>query len=279
MPWLFEHYKDASAVGINVDELVHEERNRWQTIKVYDSKVHGRVLTLDDMVMLTELDEFAYHELLTHVPLLAHPAPRDVLVVGGGDGGAVREALKHPSVDRVVLCEIDERVTRVCQEHIPSVASGLDDARVELVFENAVSWVKTQPGQFDAILVDSTEPQGTAGAGAELFQRAFFRDLHAALRGTGVLSAQTESPFYAPELVRSVFTEMRATFEHVRPYYGLVPTYPGGGWTYCLASDRPPSPPDPARIQGLETRYYNAELADGVFRLPTFIRDLAEASP
>ena len=116
MTWFYEHYRDASAIGIHTTALVHEERSEFQSIKVFDTVAHGRLLTLDDMVMLTELDEFVYHEMLIHVPVCTHPSPRQVLVVGGGDGGCVREALKHPTVERVVQCEIDERVARVCQE-------------------------------------------------------------------------------------------------------------------------------------------------------------------
>ena len=276
MPWFYEHYKNASAVGINVKELIHEERSELQSIKVYETEAHGRMLTLDDMVMVTELDEFAYHELLAHVPLGLHAQPRSVLVVGGGDGGSVREALKHPSVERVVQCEIDERVTRVCQEHLPSVASALADPRVELVFEDANAWIEGQVDAFDAILLDSTEPHGVGGAGAALFQRQFFGKLRAALRPGGLLSAQTESPFYCAELIRSVFGEMRAAFPHVHGYYGLVPTYPGGGWTFCLASESQPGPVDVTRADALDTRYYDAELAQGVFALPRFVRELVE---
>jgi spermidine synthase len=271
MPWFYEHYKDASAIGINTTRLVHEENNELQSIKVFETEGHGRLLTLDDMVMVTELDEFAYHELLTHVPLCRHPAPKEILVVGGGDGGTVREALKHPTVERVVLCEIDERVTRVCQEHIPSVADQLDDPRVELVFSDAVAWVKGQSDRFDGVLVDSTEPHGASGAGAELFRRAFFGSLRQSMRAGGVLGAQTESPFYCADLVEQVFGEMRSVFSNVHGYYGLVPTYPGGGWTFCFASDEAAPAVKADRFDGMTTRYVNAEMARGCFDLPTFI--------
>jgi spermidine synthase len=272
--WFYEHYKDLSAIGIHIRKLIHEERSEFQAIKVYDTVGHGRLLTLDDMVMLTELDEFVYHDLLSHIPLCIHEDPKEVLVVGGGDGGSVREVLKHRGVRRVVQCEIDERVTRVCQEYIPTVAGHLEDPRVELVFADAVEYVRAHAGTFDAILVDSTEPIGPA---AGLFGRDFFVDLRRALRPGGVISAQTESPFYAADTVRAVFGVLRGVFPEVHAYYGAVPTYPSGCWTFALASDgRTPENVDMARAKALTSRYFNAAVARGAFALPEFIRRLVE---
>jgi spermidine synthase len=275
MAWFYEHYRDASAVGIRTTGLVHAERSAYQSIAVHETAAHGRLLTIDDMVMLTELDEFVYHELLTHVPLCVHANPREVLVVGGGDGGTVREVLEHDSVEHVVLCEIDERVTRVCQAHIPSLAGALEDPRVELVFADAAAYVADQRGRFDVILVDSTEPIGPAAA---LFGEAFFRDLEAALRPGGVISSQAESPFYAPELVRELFGSVRRVFAQVHGYWGVIPTYPGGGWVFCLASDeRGPQHVDLDRAAALDCRYYSAAIAAAAFALPPFIAKLIQS--
>lgn len=272
MPWFYEHYRDASAIGIHTTGLLHAERSEYQAIAVRETAGHGRLLTLDEMVMVTELDEFVYHELLAHVPLCVHADPRQVLVVGGGDGGTVREALRHPGVERVVLCEIDERVTRVCQRFLPSIAGALEDPRVELVFADAAAYVKSNPGRFDAILVDSTEPIGPAAA---LFGEQFFRDLERALRPGGVISSQAESPFYAPEVVRELFASIRRVFASVHGYYGVIPTYPGGGWMFCLAShERTPVDVDLDRAATLTTRYYSPALARGAFALPSFIEQL-----
>jgi len=274
MPWFYEHYKDASAIGIHTTKLVHEERSEFQTIKVFDTRAHGRLLTLDDMVMLTELDEFVYHDLLTHVPLCIHPDPKQVLIVGGGDGGCVREALKHPGLERVVQCEIDRRVTDVCREFIPAVAGHVDDPRVELVFEDAIAYVKDNPDTFDAVLVDSTEPIGPAEA---LFGRKFYADLQRCLRPGGVVSAQAESPFYAPDVLRGLFGEVRGLYEHVHGYYGVIPTYPGGLWTFLYASNtHAPEAMDLTRAQALDARYFDAQLGRGAFALPRFVRDLVD---
>ena len=272
MPWFYEHYRDVSAIGIHTTGELHRERSEYQTIAVHETKGHGRLLTLDGMVMLTELDEFVYHDLLVHVPLCIHPAPREVLIVGGGDGGSAREVLRHPSVERVVQCEIDERVTRVCQAHLPSVAGRLEDPRVELVFADAAAYVRQQRGRFDAILVDSSEPIGPAAA---LFSAAFFADLEAALRPGGVVSCQAESPFYAPGVVRELFGAVRGVFAEVHGYYGVVPTYPGGGWVFCFASQsRRPEQVDLRRAAELGARYYSPAVARGAFDLPAFAAEL-----
>lgn len=274
MPWFHETYHDISAIGIHTAERLHAEQSPYQTIEVHGTKGHGRLLLLDGMVMLTELDEFVYHELIAHVPLCIHPDPKRVLVVGGGDGGTVREVLKHRGVERVVLCEIDERVTRVCQQWIPAVAGALNDPRVELVFADAVQYVRDHAGSFDAILVDSSEPIGPA---AGLFAGSFFADLRRALRPGGVIAAQTESPFYAADTVRDVFREIRTAFPRVHAFYGCIPTYPSGCWTFAFASDgRGPDDLDPARAAAVTGRYFNPDLARGAFLLPEFIRRLVD---
>lgn len=273
MPWFYEPYNDISAIGIHITDLLHHEQSPFQDIKVHATAGHGRLLLLDDMVMLTELDEFVYHDLITHVPLCIHADPRH-LVVGGGDGGTVREVLKHPGVERVVLCEIDERVTRVCQQWIPSVAGALEDPRVELVFADAVEYVRRHTSSFDAVLVDSSEPIGPA---AGLFEGSFFADLRRALRPGGIVSAQTESPFYAAETVRNVFREIRGVFSQVHGYIGSIPTYPSGCWTFALASDeRSPAMLDERRAAALRCKYFNLGIARGAFALPEFARLLIE---
>jgi spermidine synthase len=173
-----------------------------------------------------------------------------------------------------VLCEIDERVTRVCQQWIPSVAGALEDPRVELVFADAVEYVRRHTGVFDAVLVDSSEPIGPA---AGLFEGSFFADLRRALRPGGIVSAQTESPFYAADTVRNVFREIRGVFQQVHGYIGSIPTYPSGCWTFALASDeRSPAMLDERRAAALRCKYFNLGIARGAFALPEFARLLID---
>ena len=277
MSWFYEHYREVSAVGIRTTALLHKERSPYQEIAVYETKGHGRFLTLDDMVMVTELDEFAYHDLLSHVPLCLHADPRRVLVVGGGDGGTVREVLRHPSVEQVVLCEIDERVTRVCQEFMPSVAGALEDERVQLHFEDAVAYIQNHQDHFDAILVDSSEPIGPAEG---LFGADFLADVRNALRPGGVMSAQAESPFYAPEVITSFFANARESFASTHAYTGVVPTYPGGLWTFMFASrERGPDDLDRQRADSLGARYLDASSIAAAFALPPFVAELVNGAP
>jgi spermidine synthase len=274
MSWFYEHYRDVSAIGVNTTGLLHKEKSPYQEIAVYSTKGHGRLLTLDDMVMVTELDEFAYHDLLTHVPLCLHAEPKRVLVVGGGDGGTVREVLRHPGVEEVVLCEIDERVTRVCQQFIPSIAGALEDPRVNLHFEDAVAYIQNHEGHFDAILVDSSEPIGPAEG---LFGASFLANVRDALRPGGVMSAQAESPFYAPEVITSFFANARESFASTHAYTGVVPTYPGGLWTFMFASrERSPDDLDASRADQLRARYLDAGAISAAFALPPFVRALVE---
>jgi len=271
--WHTEEDFGAVRLGLKVDEVLHRERSPFQEIAVYRSDFFGKILVLDGLVMLTERDEFVYHEMLTHVPLTTLEDPRRVLVIGGGDLGCVREVLKHDSVEQVVLCEIDRRVTEVCRDHFPWVGPALDDPRLQTVFGDGVAYVREHPGRFDLVIVDSTDPVGPA---VGLFLREFYREAAKALRPGGVLTAQTESPHYSPRLVRRIYTELRAAFTHVDGYLGFIPTYPSGCWSWAWASsdhrrtdffDRPRA----ERI-ARDCHYYDPEVHEAAFALPGFAR-------
>ena len=203
--WYYEENPGASRLGIRVGEKLHEERSAYQKLSVYDTAFFGRVLTLDDVVMLTERDEFVYHEMLVHVPLCSIPEPQRVLIIGGGDCGALREALKHPNVEKVVQCDIDERVTRVSERFFPWVHEACADPRAELVFADGIEYVARHAASFDLIAVDSTDPVGPA---AGLFVGDFYRAVLRALRPGGVMTAQTESPHWNADLVASIYREI-----------------------------------------------------------------------
>lgn len=271
--WFYEEDQESTRLGIRIDAHLHSEQSRWQKIDVYRSKFHGHVLTLDDLVMLTTRDEFVYHEMLTHVPLCAMPSPREVLIIGGGDCGCIREILRHPGIERVVQCEIDERVTRVSEEFYDWVSPTIADPRVELVFDDGVRYIEEHRESFDLIIIDSTDPIGPA---VGLFLSDFYRKAAGALREGGVLAAQTEAPFWYPVELGRIHAQMRGAFAHVEHYWGTIPTYPSGSWTWAFASNhrRPSDHFDAARAKVIEagTRYWNAELQQACFVLPNFVR-------
>lgn len=255
-----------------VRSVLHRERSPFQEIVVYDTEQFGRLLALDDVVMTTERDEFVYHEMMAHVPLVTHPAPRRVLVVGGGDGGVVREVLKHPEVERVRLVEIDERVIEVSRRYLPDIACGLDDPRVEVAVGDGVEHVRRARGEYDVVIVDSTDPVGPA---VGLFREEFYRDVAEALAEDGLFVAQTESPFFHGDLLGQVQRALRRVFPVVRLYLCAVPTYPGGLWTISLGSRRhDPLDCSLERAGRLATRYYSPEVHRAAFALPPFVRQL-----
>ena len=239
-------------------------------IRLHDTRFFGKILTIDDLVMLTERDEFVYHEMLTHIPLCSLLDPKRVLVIGGGDCGIVREVLRHP-VEHVVQCEIDERVTAVCAEHFPWVKGVQSDPRCELVFDDGVTFMETHQGEFDLVIVDSTDPVGPA---VGLFQRAFYTKVGRALRPGGVMVAQTESPHWAASVVGGIYEELRHGFEHVHAYMGFIPTYPSGSWCWAYTSNdrRPVDFFDLERAAKISEgcRYYNPGIQAAAFVLPTF---------
>lgn len=273
--WYFEEQGGVSRLGLRVRRQLHQERSPYQKIDLYETEGFGLLLTLDDLVMFTERDEFVYHEMLVHVPLLSHPQPRDVLVIGGGDCGCVREILRHECVERVVQCEIDERVTRVCNEYFDWSRQAAADPRAELVFADGVEYIAQNHSSFDLIVVDSTDPIGPA---VGLFQAEFFEKVKAALRPGGILTAQTESPHWHAGLVGEVQGELRKVFQNVSLYLGQIPTYPSGTWSWSYASEsrRHDEFFDEVRAAKIEsqTGYYNAQLHRACFALPNFVRDV-----
>lgn len=271
--WFSETIRGSRRFGIRVDRVLHEERSPFQKIAAYETPACGRVLTLDGLVMLTERDEFAYHEMIAHVPLATIPSPRSVLIIGGGDCGTLREVLRHPGVSRVVQCQIDERVTRVAEELFAWPARAIADPRSELVFADGVRYLGERNAEFDLVIVDSTDPAGAAA----LFQAEFYQSVARALRPEGVLCAQSESPFWAPDSTADVYGEIRRVFRHVAPFVGFVPTYPSGAWSWAWASnDRAHDgflDLERAATVAEQSRYYSLDVHRGAFALPSFGRN------
>ena len=274
--WFTEKQTPALGLTCKVRRTLLEEQTPYQHLAILETEQFGRMLVLDGMVQTTEKDEFVYHEMIAHVALNTHPNPRRVAVIGGGDGGTVREVLKHRSVEQVVLIEIDRRVVEACREYLPSISCALSDPRVEVRVADGVEHIRSAENEYDVVLIDSTEPVGCA---VGLFSAPFYRDVARALREDGIMVAQTESPFVNQDVIRRSNAGIRASFPITRLYLASIPTYPSGLWSFTLGSKRyDPLEVDPASIPPLETRYYTPHIHHAAFRLPRFVEELVEAA-
>jgi spermidine synthase len=253
---------------IRMDKVLVDVETPFQKLQIFENESVGRVMLLDGAVMLTQRDEYIYHEMLVHPALLAHPAPKDVLVIGGGDGGTLREVVKHPAVERAVQCEIDEEVMRYSREFMPFTACGLDHPKSEIVVGDAIEYVRQQQSSFDVIIVDSTDPVGFAEG---LFRGPFYEDVKRALRPGGIMVQQTESPLFEPVWWDKIYGELRGSFTNVHCYWAVIPMYPGAFWTFGFASqDRDPwrDVEDERSRELSDVRYYSPEMQRAAFVLP-----------
>lgn len=278
--WYTEKHTPHAGITMEVDRSLFKDRSRCQEVEVVETFQFGRVLLLDGLVMLTERDEFIYHEMLAHVPLVSHGGARDVLVIGGGDGGTVREVLKHGSVESVTLVEIDPMVVETARRFFPDVSCGLSDERVTVLYQDGVEFAaEAEGGRFDAILVDSTDPVGPAEA---LFAEPFLASCGRILAEDGVLSMQSESPVYHLPFMAELYSRTRRLFGWSRFYLAPVTTYPGGSWSFLMArqGEGPAGPgtaaPAEPGSRGLKTRYYNAAIHQACFALPSFLAEALE---
>lgn len=270
--WYTEKQTPDVGITCKITKTLHSEESPYQKIDIIDTLQFGRMLILDGMVMTTVKDEFIYHEMISHIALNTHPNPQKVLVVGGGDGGAIREIIKHQGVEEAVLCEIDERVIELSKKYLPEIAGALDDSKVEVLAADGIKHIKDKTGYYDIIIVDSTEPIGPAEG---LFALEFYQEVHKALRDDGIMVAQTESPYYNGDLISRVYKDISSVFPITRLYYGCIPTYPSGMWTWTIGSKKyDPLMVDEDSIPVYQTKYYTPYLHKAVFQLPQFVKDL-----
>lgn len=272
--WITENQTNNQKLSCRVKETLHFERSKYQEIVLVDTDQYGRMLLLDGAIQTTVQDEFVYHEMISHVPLFTHPNPRKVAVIGGGDGGSIREILKHKSVDKAFLIEIDQRVVEVSRRFLPEISIALGDERAKVCIEDGIEFVKNHKNEFDVIMVDSTDPVGPA---VGLFAKDFYRSIHDALREDGIFVAQTESPFFNKDLISSVFGDIKSVFPIARLYLCNVPTYPGGLWSFTIGSKKyDPMDVQEAITDGMGCKYYSREVHKAAFVLPPFVKKLLE---
>ncbi|ABB13960.1 polyamine aminopropyltransferase [Carboxydothermus hydrogenoformans] len=272
--WFTEKQTPNVGITCKITRTLHTETTPFQELAVIETLQFGRMLVLDGMVQTTVVDEFVYHEMIAHVALNTHPNPEKVMVIGGGDGGTIREIVKHPKVKKAVLVEIDERVIEVSKQYLPEIAVALmGNPKVEVRVEDGIKHVKEHKGEYDVIIIDSTEPVGPA---VELFSEDFYKNVYESLKDDGIMVAQTESPFFNRDIIKNSFTRIGKNFPITRLYFATVPTYPSGVWTFTLGSKKY----DPLAVKKEDifvdpsNKYYNAEVHFGAFMLPNFIAEI-----
>ncbi len=270
--WITEKQTQDMKVSFRVRNTVHEEKTEYQHLSIVDTYTYGRMLFLDNCVMTSIRDEYVYHEMLTLVPLNTHPKPANVLIVGGGDGGTVREAVKHPGVEKVTLVEIDGRVIETAKEYMPEIAAAFDSSKLEVIVDDGIKHIKENKETYDIVLIDSTDPVGPA---VGLFSREFYQDVHRSLKEDGIMVAQTESPFLGKDLIAEIHDNLRSVYPIVKLYLASIPTYPTGLWSFSLASKKyDPTEVERGKIYAEGTRYYNKDIHFTSFVLPNFVAEI-----
>lgn len=275
--WFSENHTPNVKISIRVDRQLYSGKSEFQRIDVFDSPEFGRFLTLDGYMMLTEKDEFIYHEMITHVPMAVHPLVKKVLVIGAGDGGVIRELTRYPEIEHIDMVEIDPLVVEVCRKYLPKTACRLDDPRLSIHYEDGLKYVRFKENEYDLIIVDSTDP---FGPGEGLFTREFYGNCYKALKEDGIMVNQHESPFYAEdaEACKRAHKRIVESFPISRVYQAHIPTYPSGHWLFGFASKKRHPVKDVNWVRwnalGLKTRYYNTQLHAGAFALPNYVEEM-----
>jgi len=276
-----EFYNERTGLTIGLNRLLFSSQSPYQLVEIYETDTWGNLMTIDGMVMLSEKDEFVYHEMLSHVGLVTHPSPERVLIIGGGDGGTAREVMKHPSVRHVDMVEIDETVINASKQFLPEVGD-FDNPKLNLHIRDGIDFVRESKNSYDVVIIDGSDPVGPAEG---LFQESFFHYCYDALRDDGVMTAQTESPWVVSyhTSIRQVYSSLSKLFDYAEPYLCYIPLYPAGMWSMmCASKSLSPLHTDVLdRSRQLEQcigslQYYNAQVHQGAFALPGFVRDILE---
>lgn len=273
--WFTEVYpKHGSAFSIKVTSKLEEVQSAYQRIEIFDTEWFGRLMVIDGCTMVSDRDNFLYHEMMTHPVLYTHPDPKRVWIIGGGDCGSLREVLRHSEVEKAVQIEIDEQVTRLAEKYFPDLCELNADPRAELLFIDGIKWVReSESSSVDVIIVDSTDPVGPAEG---LFNEAFYRECLRCLGPDGILVQQSESPLFHEELIHDMHATMqRAGFGSTRTFYFPQCLYPSGWWSGTMACQRalPEFREAAAASASFGTRYYNPEIHKAAFATPNFMRD------
>ena len=268
--WFTEELHPYYRKGIRIKRILADEKTKYQQIQVVETEFFGNVLILDGIIQLTERDNMGYHEMIVHVPMLAVGQPKRVLIVGGGDGGSLQQVLRYPSLEEAVVCELDQRVVDLSREYFATAfGDPWADPRIKLIVRDAFGYLEENPGQFDVIISDTTDPVGMA---ERLFSDEFYKLMVRALTPSGAAATQCEQPFFDTELIKQIYITARALTQNPAYYYANIPTYPGGGIGFMYVSNTPwenglktPLPPG-------VNNYINSEIHKAAFALPEFFK-------
>lgn len=285
--WFFEDQTGNFGIKVRVRSILFHEFSDFQEVAVFDTYEFGKMLVLDKAVMFTDVNEFVYHEMLPLVPLFSHARPERILIIGGGDGGAIRECLKNPFVKHIDLVDIDKMVIDVSVEFFPAISSGMKDERVSVIAADGIEFVKNAASgrlpdsqKYDIILIDSTDPVGPAEG---LFRRDFYEACASALNDGGTFAAQTESPFFNKKLIKDVGTVIKEIFPSSALYLASIPVYPSGLWSFTAGAKKyaPQSINESYKnfdFSSLERelKYYSREVHASSFILPNFIKEIVK---
>jgi len=277
--WYTEKHTPHSGLTIKVKETLYKSNSPYQELMIIDTQDFGKMMLLDGLVMLSEKDEFVYHEMLAHPSLYTHPNPEKVLIIGGGDGGTLREVVAHPAVKEAVLVEIDEQVINASKKYFPQVASGFNSPKAQVIVTDGIKYVKETNIRYDVILIDSTDPIGPAEG---LFSFDFYTACCRILNDEGILTAQTETPFIDSfaGVISKVNMDYRKLFPVVKSYLTTIPTYPSGMWSFTMGSKKhnPEADFQKERFQKdkLSLKFYNSRIHEAAFCLPNFVTDLID---
>lgn len=261
------------AMSLKVNKVLDHHRSLYQDILVFESAKHGNVLVLDGVIQVTERDECAYQEMIAHIPLYAHPNPKKVLVIGGGDGGVLREIARHPGVEEIVICELDQGVIDVSKKYLPSLAKGYDDPRVTVHIKDGAKFMEEHKSSFDVIITDSSDPIGPASV---LFETPFYNAMYGSLREGGIVCTQGECMWLHVDLIRPLVQSISSTYQSVEYAYTTIPTYPSGQIGFIIATKNRGTCTEPARKPSDEVQkqlqYYTPEIHKASFVLPAFAK-------
>ncbi len=268
-----EEWVDGLMIGVQIKSVVFTKRTKYQHLAIYDTVELGRMLTLDNVIQTTEKYEYLYHESIAHVPLFSHENPEVVLIIGGGDGGTLREVMRHPEVKQAVMVDIDGDVVEASKKYLPLWNTGFSDPRATVLIEDGLKFVAETDRKFDVVIVDSTDPEGP---GLALFTPEFYRSIAAILKPGGIMCAQTESPLAMTDIVREIFSRIAKVFPVAKLYTAPVPSYPGSLWSFTCASFGPdPEVPLRKPDDSWKLKHYSPEIHRSMFVLsPKIKRDI-----